>query len=150
MNKWEEIKGALSNLGGRIELLADGYELSIRKAHDGKKIFVLVWVNDQIKGEWTTAKDGSPVHSEGRFWRPMKRAGYKKKDYAAIKRAFGKKEADLMTTPRVIGFVPDFGTEGAVVAHLKKHFPDLEIKRPENADPLRNDPAISVLPREEA
>lgn len=129
MNKWQEIKDALKPLGGSIKLLADGHELSVRKAHDGKKIFVMVWVNDQIKGEWVKHKDGNPVHPEARFWRPMKRAQYKKKDYAKIKGAFGKKEADLMTTPRVIGFVPNFGTEGSVVAHLKKHFPDLEIKR---------------------
>lgn len=78
----------------------------------------------------------------------MKRAAYKKKVYASAKRAFGKKEADRMVTPRVIGFVPDFGTEGAAVAHLKKHFPDLEIVKPEPADPLRDGPPISVLPRD--
>ncbi|NWO05546.1 MAG: hypothetical protein HLX50_07540, partial [Alteromonadaceae bacterium] len=42
-------------------------------------------------------------------------------------------EADRMVTPQVIGFVPDFGTEGSAVAHLKKHFPDLEIKPDEEA-----------------
>ena len=34
-----------------------------------------------------------------------------------------------MVEPRVMVFTPDFGTEGAVVTHLKKHFPDLETKR---------------------
>lgn len=129
MNKWEEIKDALNHLGGSITLLADGHELTLRKSHNGKKIFVVVWVDGEVKGEWTKHKDGKPAYPEGRFWRPMKRATYKKKNYAAIKRAFGKKEADLTTTPRVIGFAPDFGTEGSAVAHLKKHFPDLEIKR---------------------
>ena len=61
----------------------------------------------------------------------MKRAAYKKKGYSQLKRVFGKKKADEMVTPKVIGFVPDFGTEGATVAHLKKHFPDLEILEPE-------------------
>lgn len=133
MDKWGEIKERLKHLGGSVELLADGHELALVKAHNGKKIFVRVYVDGFVKGEWTKTEDGQPVHPEGRFWRPMKRAAYPKKVYAKAKRAFGKKEADRMVTPRVIGVVPDFGTEGAVVAHLKKHFPDLEIKADEVA-----------------
>lgn len=127
MNKWDQIKERLEHLGSSVKLLADGHTLHLRKVHDRKKIFVIVYVNGQVKGEWTKAEDEKPVYPEARFWRPMKRAAYKKKAYASAKRAFGKKEADRMITPRVIGFVPDFGTEGAAVAHLKKHFPDLEI-----------------------
>ena len=63
----------------------------------------------------------------------MKRAAYKKRAYNSLKRVFGKKKADQMVAPQVIGFVPDFGTEGAAVAHLKKHFPDLEIKQDKEA-----------------
>tara|TARA_R110001583_G_scaffold4918_2_gene27500 strand:+ start:616 stop:1020 length:405 start_codon:yes stop_codon:yes gene_type:complete len=131
MDKWKEIKERLKHLGGSVELLADGHTLSLSKAHDGKKIFVIVYVDGVVKGEWTKTEDGKPVHPEGRFWRPMKRAPHPKKLYAQAKRSFGKKEADRMVTPRVIGVVPNFGTEGAAVAHLKKHFPDLEIKADE-------------------
>lgn len=127
MNKWDEIKKRLENLGGSVELMADGHKVKLRKVHNGKKIFVVVYVDDYQKGEWTRHEDGKPVHPEARFWRPMKRAAYKKKAYPSLKRIFGKKEADRAVTPQVIGFVPDFGTEGAVVAHLKKRFPDLEI-----------------------
>ncbi|MDM8181277.1 hypothetical protein [Marinobacter salarius] len=130
MSKWDEIKSRLEHLGGSVELLAGGHKLSLMKLHDRKRIFVRVYVDDLVKMEWTEAKDEQPVHSEGRFWRPMKRAAYPKKVYTSAKRALGKKEADRMVTPRVIGFVPDFGTEGAAVAHLKKHFPDLEILEP--------------------
>jgi len=129
MNKWQEIKDALKDLGGSITLLADGYKLSLRKVHNGKKIYVVVYVNDYFKGAWTTVEDQKPVHPEARFWRPAKSALYKKKDYPKLKRIFGKAEADRMVTPRVIAFVPDFGTESAAVTHLKKHFPDLEITR---------------------
>ena len=128
MDKWKEIKERLAHLGGSVDLLADGYTLSLVKAHDGKKIFVRVFVEGVAKGEWTKAEDGAPVHPEARFWRPMRRAAYRKKAYPHLKRVFGKKKADRMVMPQVIGFVPDFGTEGAAVAHLKKHFPGLEIK----------------------
>lgn len=127
MDKWKDIKERLRHLGGSVKLLADGYELTLTKAHDGKKIFVVVYVNGVVEGKWTETKDEKPVYPEGRFWRPVKRAAYRKKVYAHAKRAFGKKEADRMVTPRVVGVVPTFGTEGAAVAHLKKHFPDLEI-----------------------
>lgn len=133
MDKWAEIKERLQPLGGSVELMADGHKLKLIKLHNGKKIFVRVFVDGFVKGEWTQTENGEPVHSEGRFWRPMKRAAYPKKVYAKAKRAFGKKEADRMVTPRVIGVVPDFGTEGAAVTHLKKHFPDLEIKADEVA-----------------
>lgn len=131
MNKWDEIKGRLDHLGGSVSLRADGYKVTLRKVHDGKRIFVVVYVDDYQKSEWTKHENGKPVHPEARFWRPMKRAAYKKKGYSQLKRVFGKKKADQMVTPQVIGFVPDFGTEGAAVAHLKKHFPDLEILEPE-------------------
>lgn len=135
MNKWDEIKRRLEHLGGSVNLRADGHKVTLRKVHDGKRIFVVVYVDDYQRGEWTEEKDGKPVHPEARFWRPLKRAMYRKKGYNQFKRAFGKKEADRMVTPRVIGFVPDFGTEGAAVTHLKKHFPDLEIiEREEPAD----------------
>ena len=130
MNKWQEIKDALKHLGGSATLLADGHELALRKVHNGKRIYVVVYVDGCLKGEWTSVEDQKPVHPEARFWRAVKRTQYnKKKNYSNLKRVFGKKEADQMVTPRVIGFVPDFGTEGAVVTHLKKHFPDLEITR---------------------
>lgn len=134
MSKWGEIKSRLEHLGGSVKLLADGHEVSLRKAHNGKTIFVIVYVDGHIKGEWTKAEDEKPVHPEARFWRPVKRAAYKKKGYSQLKRVFGKKEADQMVTPRVIGFVPDFGTEGSAVAHLKKYFPDLEILEPKETD----------------
>lgn len=128
MDKWQEIKNHLEHLGGTVKLLADGYELTLRKVHDGKKIFVVVYVDGYQKGEWTKAEEGKPVHPEARFWRPLKRAAWEKKALPQLKRVYGKKRAEQMVTPRVIAFVPDFGTEGSAVAHLKKHFPDLEIK----------------------
>ncbi|MCL7931728.1 hypothetical protein [Halomonas llamarensis] len=133
MDKWAEIKERLKDLGGSVELLADGHKLQLVKMHDSKKIFVVVYVDGTVDFEWTKTEDGKPVHPQGRFWRPLKRAPHSKKVYASAKRAFGKKEADRMVTPRVIGVVPNFGTEGAVVAHLKKHFPDLEIQADEVA-----------------
>lgn len=129
MDKWQEIQRRLVYLGGHVDLLADGYELNLRKVHNGKRIFVVVYINSELKDIWTEEKDGQPVYPEARFWRPRKQATYPKKHYKQLKRVFGKRKADDMITPKVIGFVPDFGTEGAVVAHLKKHFPDLEIKR---------------------
>lgn len=79
MNKWQEIKDALKHLGGSITLLADGYKLSLRKVHNGKKIYVVVYVNDYFKGAWTNVEDQKPVHPEARFWRAVKRTQYNKK-----------------------------------------------------------------------
>lgn len=127
MSKWDEIKSRLEHLGGSVELLADGHTVTLRKVHNLKRIFVVVYVDGYQRGIWTESKDGKPVHPEARFWRPMKRAACQKKAYNSLKRVYGKKKADQLVTPQVVAFVPEFGTEGAAVAHLKKHFPDLEL-----------------------
>ncbi len=128
MNKWDEIKSRLEHLGGQVTLLADGYRVTLRKMHNGKRIFVVVYVDGHIRGEWFAVEGGQPMSPEARFWRPVKRAAYKRKAYNQLKRAFGKKKADQMVAPQVVAFTPDFGTEGSAVAHLKKNFPDLEIQ----------------------
>lgn len=52
MDKWGEIKERLKHLGGSVELLADGHELALTKVHNGKQIFVRVYVDGFVKGEW--------------------------------------------------------------------------------------------------
>lgn len=142
MDKWDEIKQRLAHLGGHVDLVVGSYTVNLRKVHNGRRIFVVVYVNGQMKGIWTEQKDGKPVHPEGCFWRPVKRTTCPKKHYKQLKRVFGKREADDMVTPKVVCFAPDFRTEGAAVAHLKKHFPDLEIKRePSETDAATPDTA---------
>ena len=131
MNKWDQIKDRLKHLGGSVDLRADGHKVTLRKVHDGKKIFVTVYVDDYMRGKWILPKDGGPAYPEARFLRPVKRAAWKPSQLPNLKKVFGKKKAEEMTTPRVVAFMPDFGTEGSAVAHLKKHFPDLEIIEPE-------------------
>lgn len=133
LDKWQKMRLALRPSFGRVQLEVDGYEVSLNKASDGEKIWVQVWVNGSFKGCWTSAKDGLPVHPEGRFLRPMKRAIWKPSKYEDLKKVFGKKRAEEMTTPRVIGFLPDFGTARSAVAHFKKNFPECRIIEPEEA-----------------
>lgn len=146
MSKWDEIKSRLEHLGGSVKLLADGHEVSLHKVHDGKRVFVSVYVDGYIKGKWTMADQGKPAYPEARFFRPTKSAVWSKKQLPNLKKIYGKKKAEEMVKPRVIAFLPEFGTERSAVAHLKKHFPDLEILEPKPADPLRDCPPISMLP----
>lgn len=148
MNKWDEIKQRLEHLGGSVKLLADGHEVSLRKVHDGKRVFISVYVDGYIKGKWTAAEEGKPVYPEGRFFRPAKSAVWSRKQLPNLKKIYGKKKAEEMVKPRVICFLPEFGTEGSAVAHMKKHFPDLEVLDPKPANPLRDCPPISMLPRD--
>ena len=52
MSKWEEIKSRLEHLGGSVELLADGHKVTLRKVHNGKRIFVVVYVDDYQRGQF--------------------------------------------------------------------------------------------------
>lgn len=129
-DKWQKMKQALRPSYGHVKIEADGYTVDLMKASDGEKIWVQVWVNGVFEGRWTAHEDGLPKYPEGRFLRPMKRATWKRSQFAELKKIFGKKQAEEMITPRVIGFLPDFGTAGSAVAHFKKHFPECRLIEP--------------------
>jgi len=129
-DKWQRLEAALAGPFGRANALAGGHELSFKKALNGEKLVVNVYVDGWIKGEWTRAENDQPAHPEGQFWRPMSRRLWKPKDHGNLKRAFGKKRADEMTRLRVYCFSPSWNSPRSLVRHLKKHFPDLELLEP--------------------
>jgi hypothetical protein len=126
-DKWQELETRLSGVFGFAKAKAGGHELSIKKALDSERLVVQVFVDGWIKGEWVTAEDGRPVHPEARFWRPMRCRVYPLKKHSVLKKVFGKKRADEMTALRVIGFTPHWNSPRALVRHLRRHFPDLEL-----------------------
>ncbi|WP_085919071.1 hypothetical protein [Halomonas sp. CSM-2] len=129
MNKWQQLEEKLSGVFGNATVLAGGHEVTFSKCLDQEKLVIQVFVDGWMKGGWTCVDDnGEPKHPEGRFFRPMKRRPWKLKQYKDLKKVFGKKEADRMTQLRVVGFLPYWGSPRTLISHLKKNFPDLEIK----------------------
>lgn len=129
-DKWQKMTQALRPSYGSVKIEVDGYTVDLQKASNGEKIWVQAWVNGTFEGRWTAQQDGLPKYPEGRFLRPMRRAIWKRSKLAELKKVFGKKKAEEMVTPEVVGFLPDFGTAGSAVAHFKKHFPECRLIEP--------------------
>ncbi|MDC8804238.1 hypothetical protein PRZ61_12375 [Halomonas pacifica] len=129
MNKWKQLEEQLQGVFGCATILADGHEVSFGKVLDGEKLVIQVGVDGWIKGAWMNVDDqGEPKHPEGRFYCPKRRRLYPLKQYKALKRVFGKKKADEMTALRTVLVGPHWNSPRSLISHLKRHFPDLEIK----------------------
>lgn len=127
MTKWQQLEERLAGVLGDAKAVADGYELHFVKRLSGERLVVETYVNGWIKGEWTKVEDGSPVHPEGRFWRPCRSRAFPLKKHAALKRAFGKRYADRATALELVAVLPTWNSPRSLVRHLKASFPDLEL-----------------------
>lgn len=129
MDKWKQLEEKLSGIFGNATVLAGGHEVSFQKRLDGEKLVIQVGVDGWIKGEWWKVDEqGQPVHSEGRFWKPMRSRVWPLKEYKSLKKVFGKRKADQMTALKTVAVTPCWGSPRTLISHLKKNFPDLEIK----------------------
>ncbi|KGE77666.1 hypothetical protein [Halomonas salina] len=134
MDKWQQIAGSLKGAFGTITVIADGHEVAFYKRVDGERLVIETYVDGWIKGKWTSVDEhGRPEHPEGRFYRPRNRRAWPLKEYSRLKRVFGKKKADEMIALRTIIVSPIWNSPKTLISHLKKHFPDLEIKADEVA-----------------
>lgn len=128
MDKWKRLAEKLSGLYlAHATIVADGHTVSFYKRVHKEKLVIETFVDGYFKGKWMNVKDGKPEYSEGRFFRPRKKANGTKKEYSALKRIFGKKKADEMVTPKLFMVDPCWGSPRTLIAHLKREFPDLEI-----------------------
>jgi hypothetical protein len=125
--KWQKIEDALKGVYGRIKVSADGYEVTFVKMLESQRLVTVAYVDGAIKGEWYQAKDGKPIHPQSRFWCEKRRRLYPLSKYNALKKAFGKKEADQMTALKTLCFAPIWTSPRSLISHLKKNFPDLEV-----------------------
>lgn len=131
-DKWQQLEDQLGGVFCQAAAVADGHELTFRKALHKERLVVEVYVDGWMKGEWSKANEqGEPVHPEGRFWRPYRSRAWKLKQYAQLKRAFGKRKADRMTALKTVAFLPSWNSPRTLVRHLRKHFPDLELQASE-------------------
>ncbi len=126
--KWSRMEAALGTLFGAVNFTAAGHDVRCIKRPHGNRLVVEVYVDGWIKGEWSKAdENGDPAHPEGWFWRPYRSRPWKLKQYAQLKRAFGKKKADQMTALKTVAYLPSWNSPKTLVRHLKKRFPDLEL-----------------------
>ncbi len=127
MTKWQELEESLRGVFGHAEIRAAGHVVTLRRRVYRERLVIEVGVDGWIKGEWSEAKDGKPVHPEGWFWWPSKSRLYPLKEHKFLRKAFGKRKADDMVALKVVAFMPYWTSSRSLINHLKKHFPDLEV-----------------------
>lgn len=128
MNKWDALKGMLRGFSHiSVKAKAGDFELTFQKQLYREKLVTGVFVNGVQEGKWYKLKEvnGDPLYPEGRFWCPKKMRAYPPAKHKELKRLFGKREADKMTSLRVTHLMPYFNTPRALVSHYKKHVPEL-------------------------
>ncbi|KMQ73767.1 hypothetical protein [Marinobacter subterrani] len=136
-NKWQQLEEGLSGFFCSVAAVADGHELTFLRRLYKERLVVEVYVDGWIEGQWYKATaEGEPEHPQARFWRPYRTRPYKLSEYKSLKRVFGKKRADEMTALQTCAFMPYWNTPKSLVRHLKKHFPDLELKPAKQEDTL--------------
>lgn len=129
LTKWQLLEKRLAPPSLGATVLAGGHEVRLANRMDGRRLVVVAYVDGWIEGIWSEAdSEGNPVYPQAWFWRPMRSRLWPLKKHSQLKKVFGKKEADRMTELRTVAFQPDWKSAKSLVRHLKKHFPDLELK----------------------
>lgn len=132
---WEFVKKQLdSGTYGRVELLADGFEVSFMRGLVSKNtIGIMTYVNGVFKMGWCSSLNGGPSEEARRFFRTAKKSiqvvrGKEREKYIRKwgKRALKELDARLSITYKT----PVWGSFKALRAHLVKENVSLELVKP--------------------
>ncbi|KZB51107.1 hypothetical protein [Thalassospira xiamenensis] len=126
-DKWKQLEQSLDGLFCYVKVKADGHEVTFVKRKEGQRLIIAVFVDGVMEGDWYKAKDEKPVYPQARFWCPKRGRPWPLKQYAGLKKIYGKREADQMTAMKTLAFLPAWGSPKSLVRHLKKNFPDLAV-----------------------
>lgn len=137
--QWQYIEAELSGLFGQVQLLVDGYHLTIVRTKTGKnKLGSLVYINGSIKGEWFKShrlSDESPDLPEEtrRFHRPCVRALYPAAKVASFEKRFGKRMTQKYGYhEKLVHYSPEWPSAAALRRHLLKHNNNIELLLEDN------------------
>lgn len=88
--EWKRVEDKLSGLFGSVELLVDGYTVSLQRQMVGKnRLGIMSFVNGHYKGAW---KEGDP---EFKYLRVITRAFYSSKFLKDLEKIYGKRQWKL-------------------------------------------------------
>ncbi|PLX97299.1 MAG: hypothetical protein C0621_00105 [Desulfuromonas sp.] len=128
----EKIEKALDGLYGRVVLNIDGFKITLVRGRISKnQLGVVIYVNDEVKGEWLGSERDNPVQKfmrrSERFLLPAKeRASQKKfeKKYGKRRcRELGYRDPDA----KYVCYLPYWSTGKAALRHLIKVGETVEI-----------------------
>lgn len=126
--QWELIIQNLSGLFGSVNLLADGYKLTVRRTLTGKNTLgSVVFVNGEVKGLWMVShklseKNPAVPEEARRFYQPRARSMWSQKQRRNAEKAFGKKCArEHGYYEKILFYSPCWQSATALKRHLLKN-----------------------------
>lgn len=113
-----------------VKIVCDGFKITLQKSVDKKqtKIYNVVIVNEEFKGEWIDNSDTFP-QSKYLYPRTFKSKCWTKKYQIKFKKRFGKEALDNMMPSPVIVRTPFFPSFKAFKQHIIKTCKEIEIIR---------------------
>lgn len=143
---WAAVEMELSSPWGDVELLCDGFKLTVQvRRVKPLKYAMLVYVDGVVKGVWSNAD--KPCEEQRRFMRPVSVKLHKPADLAKLKPLYSAKQFREMSSRKYEYFLPQWNSFKPLQRHLLKNNQVITLVRPapvaaETSAPVtRNEPA---------
>jgi hypothetical protein len=109
-----------------VQLLCDGYEITLRMERYKMKLVIGIYVNGSVKGVWVTKPE---EHQESKFLASHQKSYYSAKEKAERIKVFGKREANKRydLDKKLEYKLPYFSTAQAALTHLIKVSDSIEL-----------------------
>lgn len=139
----EELVGKLSSTWGAVDLMCDGYLVSLRVERYKELSFrVTTYVNGFFKGQWMRGKDPAP---ETKFLRKSVRPNLSPAKRKQAEKTLGKRYVakDPFWGGSVTLYLPDWGSGRAAINHLCKVCDSVAVADKDEAAAIRADSAAA-------
>ncbi|MFN3289324.1 MAG: hypothetical protein ACK410_02630 [Acinetobacter sp.] len=109
-----------------VQMLCDGYEITLRMERYKMKLVIGIYVNGSVKGVWVTKPE---KHQESKFLASHQKSYYSAKEKAERIKVFGKREANKRydLDKKFEYKLPYFSTAQAALTHLIKVSDSIEL-----------------------
>ncbi|CAB5597409.1 Uncharacterised protein [Pseudomonas putida] len=128
---WDELKEQMNTPYGSMKLKCDGFDVElVQVIQAGKKSWgTTVYVNGYIRGMWLNCdnKTGATEHEETRrFYRKITRGLYTPKQLEALRKIWGKREADKRAAQKFITYDWTWKNFTSLKRHLQANNTSIE------------------------
>lgn len=119
--EWAEVEKKLQSPWGSVDLMCDGYKLTLQVQRDKMRLIIMIFVDGEFKGIWF-----NECEERRRFFQPCKRKIYKAKTFKGFsKRTLKSMQIDPNET--ITHYRPFWTAFRPLKAHLIKNNTSIEL-----------------------
>lgn len=130
LQDWNEVEEKLKILFNPVKLAIDGFEVTLVLVRTSQfENSILPYINGILKGEWLV----NDCEERRRFYRPVSRSIYSKKEKAAMKKLSKRAQKEMNINPdkKYTYYSPYWSSFRSLKSHLIKNNNVIEFKRSE-------------------